>query len=445
MNIKNYKLKNFDFRLVLYVAILCVIGYLAIGSAVAGNSNDGLQNKQLLGMVIGLVLMGALSLIDYHIYMKFFWVIHLANLGMLLLVKVMGVSSHNAKRWLKIGPLPQIQPSEFSKIMLILVMAALLGIFAQKINKIWTIAIVLAVCGSAWALILDQPDLSTTMVCVFLFCASYFIAGISYKWILGVLAVIIPVGIWGVWALLNGVIPYTILKEYQQNRILSFIYPKQYATQWYQQEYSIIAIGSGGLTGKGLNTDSYASVKTGNFLSESQTDFIFTIVGEELGFIGACAVIILMVLIVFECFRIAARARDLQGRLIAAGVGTLIAFQATINIAVATGSMCNTGIPLPFVSAGLSSLVSMFMGIGLVLNVGMMPKETVRNYQQTIQQAAGSNAKGKGNGEPGGLVVTVNSVQDASSTAAAAAAARAAKSMRNAVPSAFTKNLNKKQ
>lgn len=375
---KNYKLKHFNFRLLIYVLALSCIGYLAIGSAVSGSSSDGLQSKQLLGIGIGIVLLFCLTFIDYHLYMKFFIIIHLINIGLLLLTRFKGISSHNAQRWLKLGPLPQIQPSEFSKIMLILVMAALLGIFQDKLNKLWTILITLAVCASIWLFIYKQPDLSTTMVCVFLFFAMYYIAGISYKWVLGVLGVMIPAGIWLIWALLNGVVPTTLLATYQQNRILSFIYPKQYATEWYQQEYSIIAIGSGGLMGKGLNTTSYESVKTGNFLSEAQTDFIFTIVGEELGFLGCCAVIILLLLIVFECFLTAARANDIQGRLIAGGVGSLIAFQGTINIAVATGAMCNTGIPLPFVSAGLSSLISMYVGIGLVMNVAMVSRERSR-------------------------------------------------------------------
>ena len=443
---KNYKLKNFNFRLVFYCLILCTIGYLAIGSAVSGNYNEGLENKQLMGIAIGFTAMMILTFVDYHLYMKFFWAIHLVNLGLLLLTKFAGVSSHNAKRWLKLGPLPQIQPSEFSKIMLILVMAALLGIFKEKINKVWTIAIVLTVCATAWALIVDEPDLSTTIVCCFIFCAIYYIAGISYKWILGVLGVTLPIGIWGIWALLNGVIPETILKEYQQGRILSFIFPKQYADEWYQQEYSIIAIASGGLSGKGLNTDSYASVKTGNFLSEAQTDFIFTIVGEELGFLGTCAVILLLILVVFECFQTAYRARDLEGKIIAGGVGSLIAFQGCINIAVATGCMCNTGIPLPFVSAGISSLLSMFIGIGLVMNVGMMPMENFRNYQQTISAAAGNNTKNENerNGEKDAIRITVNTVADAQNQSQASVAAAAARSMRNSVPSAFTKNLKKK-
>lgn len=149
------------------------------------------------------------------------------------------------------------------------------------------------------------------------------------------------------------------------------VYPDQYGEARYQQNNSIIAIGSGQLKGKGLFNTTIASVKNGNFLSEEQTDFIFAVIGEELGFIGCVVVIALFLLIIYECLMMAARARDLSGRLICVGMATLIAFQAFANIAVATGIFPNTGLPLPFISFGSSSLISIFMGIGLVLNVGL--------------------------------------------------------------------------
>ena len=139
----------------------------------------------------------------------------------------------------------------------------------------------------------------------------------------------------------------------------------------YQQDNSIIAIGSGGLNGKGLFNTTIASVKNGNFLSEEQTDFIFAVIGEELGFRGCVIVIVLFLLIIYECLLIAARAKDMSGRLLCAGMATLIAFQAFANIAVATGIFPNTGLPLPFISYGSSSLISIFIGMGLVLNVGL--------------------------------------------------------------------------
>ena len=136
-----------------------------------------------------------------------------------------------------------------------------------------------------------------------------------------------------------------------------------------------MAIGSGQLKGKGLNNNTTTSVKNGNFLLEADTDFIFAIIGEELGFVGCCIVIILLLLIVIQCILIGLRAQNLAGRIICGGVAALIAIQSFINIGVATGVLPNTGLSLPFVSAGLTSIVCFYMGIGFVLNVGLQPKK----------------------------------------------------------------------
>ena len=148
----------------------------------------------------------------------------------------------------------------------------------------------------------------------------------------------------------------------------------EYAEEAYQQQNSIIAIGSGQLYGKGLNTNAVNSVKNGNFISEPQTDFIFAVAGEELGFAGCMAIVTLELLIAILCVRIGLRAREKSGMLICMGVGSLILFQSSLNIGVTTGLMPNTGITLPFVSYGVTSLVTFCMQIGLVLNVGLQPR-----------------------------------------------------------------------
>ena len=143
-----------------------------------------------------------------------------------------------------------------------------------------------------------------------------------------------------------------------------------------QQMNSIMAIGSGQLHGKGIANTTLASVKNGNFLSEEDCDFIFAVIGEELGFVGSVLIIALLLILVAECIYVAVRARDLSGRLLCSGMAAFIAFQSFVNIGVATGLLPNTGLPLPFISAGLSSLLSIFIGMGLVLNVGLQ-----RNYE----------------------------------------------------------------
>ncbi len=194
---------------------------------------------------------------------------------------------------------------------------------------------------------------------------------------MGVLGVMVPLA--GAFLILIHQPDQTILNEvfkpHQMERINGYFFPDEYPDQVRQQKNSVMAIGSGMLTGKGLNTSTYESVKNGSFLSEQQCDFIFAVVGEELGFVGSCIVIMLIALIVFECIRMAKKSRDEEGRLISSAIGGLFAFQSFVNIGVATQIIPNTGLPLPFVSAGLSSLLSSFIMIGIVLNVGLQRKK----------------------------------------------------------------------
>ena len=163
-----------------------------------------------------------------------------------------------------------------------------------------------------------------------------------------------------------------IIKDYQKDRVMAFFYPddEEYEQDNTQQENSIIAIGSGQLKGKGLKNNE-VSANNGNFVSQIQTDFIFAVAGEELGFIGGAALIILEFLISIECILTSRKAKDLSGTLICCGVGSVIALQSFINICVATGLFPNTGTPLPFVSYGLTSIVSLYIGVGFILNVGL--------------------------------------------------------------------------
>ena len=230
--------------------------------------------------------------------------------------------------------------------------------------------------GIPLVLILKEPNLSTTIVTFLIIAAMIFMAGLDYRIVGIVLAVAIPLVILIVLLVLSG--HGGFLEGYQGNRILAWLRPEDYPSLAYQQQNSIMAIGSGQITGKGLFNDAFDSVKNGNFISEPQTDFIFAVAGEELGFAGGIVIVLLLAIITVECFLTARKAKDLSGKLICSGIGAWIGFQSFVNIGVVTGLLPNTGLPLPFVSYGLTSLVSLYIGLGLVLNVGMQAKNRNR-------------------------------------------------------------------
>lgn len=367
--LKKYRVRDYDFKLIILLIAVTVIGVLAIGSAKADN-----QNKQILGFVMGFFIMIVLSFFDYSFFLRFHWAIYALNIVFLLMVVFWGKEVNHATRWLEIGGI-RFQPSELTKIMLILFYAQYIMRHREKLNTLKNIAAMSVLLLPPLYLVYDQPDLSTTIVIAAIICIVWYIGGLSYKLIFGVLAIAVPVAVVLFVMILQP--DQQIINEFQQLRILAWLEPEKYSkTLAYQQTNAMMAIGSGQLWGKGLNNTTI-SVKNGNFVSESETDFIFTIIGEELGFVGGCAVIILLFLITIECLNVARKAKDLAGTCIASGMGALIGFQSFVNIAVATGLFPNTGLPLPFVSYGLTSLVSLYIGMGIVLNVRL---QCVRKY-----------------------------------------------------------------
>jgi cell division protein FtsW (lipid II flippase) len=366
--IKAYHVKNYNFVLVALVFALSVLGIFVVGSA-----KESLQNRQIFGVIIGLSVMAAVSLFDYIWILEFNWIIYLVAIGSLGSVLLIGQTVNGAKRWINLG-FTTFQPSELAKILLILFFSKYIMDHRENINEIPSLIRYAALSAVPLGLIIVEPNLSTTIVTALVICLLIYVGGLSYRIIAKILLVLIPAS---VIFLSIAVMPnQPFLKEYQQKRILAFLNPEEYASdEAYQQNNSVMAIGSGQLVGKGLNNNTTTSVKNGNFILEPQTDFIFAIIGEELGFIGGCIVIALLLLIVIQCILIGIRAQNLAGRIICCGVGGLIGVQSFINISVATGLMPNTGVPLPFVSYGLTSLVSLYMGIGFVLNVGLQPKK----------------------------------------------------------------------
>ena len=365
---KPYHLKDVKFGLVISVIAISIIGVMVIGSA-----KQAVQGRQIIGLVAGVILMIILSMIDYVWLLNFYWILYGINIIALVCVKLFGTNVNGAQRWIDIG-VTNFQPSELSKILVVVFFAKFLMNHEDDLNSASTILKAVGLIAPTLILIVLQPDLSTTLSIALVFCAMMYLAGLSYRFIGTLIAILVPVTIIFISIVVQPNQPF--LHDYQQKRILAWLEPQKYASdEAYQQNNAIMAIGSGQLTGKGLNNNTTTSVKNGNFISEPQTDFIFAIVGEELGFVGCCIVIGLLLLIVVQCILIGLRAQDLAGRIICCGVAAQIGFQSFINIGVATGILPNTGIPLPFVSYGLTSLISLYMGIGIVLNIGLQPKK----------------------------------------------------------------------
>ena len=365
---KPYHLKDYKFYLIISVVALTILGILVIGSA-----QKSVQNKQIIGLVLGLIVMVIVSLIDYVWVLNLYWMIYAINIVMLVITLIFGTEVNGAKRWINLY-FTNFQPSELTKILMVLFFAKFLMNHEEDLNSFRTIITAVLLFAPTALLIVMQPDLSTTISIVLVFCVMMYIAGLSYKFIGTMLAILIPTAVIFISIAVQPNQPF--LKDYQQERILAWLEPEKYASdQAFQQNNSMMAIGSGQLTGKGLNNNTTTSVKNGNYIPEPQTDFIFAIVGEELGFVGCCIVIGLLLLIVIQCILIGIKAQDMAGRIICCGIAAQIAVQSFVNISVATGIFPNTGIPLPFVSYGLTSLVSLFMGIGFVLNVGLQPKK----------------------------------------------------------------------
>ena len=370
MNVKK-QLSNLDFWLIGAICILSIFGIICIGSATHINLGADPDNfyKQMIWFAIGLALMIVASLVDYEALSQFYILFYLLNILLLVAVLFLGTNVKGATRWIAIGPI-NVQPSEFAKLIMIFFLAKLLTKKQEQINQIPTLLLVCITVVIPVVLIQKQPSLSASLVLLAILCITLFVAGIDFKIIKLVLCIVVPAIAFVLWdvSLEKPLIMDKILKPHQFTRILTFVDPSRDMDSYYQTEKAINAIGSGQLNGKGLYQGTLNQL---SYLPEPHNDFIFSVIGEEFGFIGCVIVLLLLLFIIFRCILIAVSIRDFFSQLIVVGVAGMIAFQTFINVGVATGIMPNTGMSLPFVSYGGSSMWTNMTAIGLVLNIGM--------------------------------------------------------------------------
>ncbi len=352
--------RDFDFTLLGVTLLLILIGILFIRSATLGAVDTDLINRvpsQIQFTIVGIGVVFAVAAIDYRLLGSLHGFIYGFVLFILGLVAGLGaVGAAGAQSWLNVGL--QVQPSELGKMLLVITLGQHLAERYENMGNLRTVLVSLGHVAVPTAMIFIQPDLGTTTVIMFVWFVMIWAAGLRLKHLLLFMAV----GL--------GMLPvlWVNMETYQKQRIISFIDPGADKDAQYNIDQALITIGSGGLTGKGYGNGSQVQ---GRFLRVRHTDFIFSVIAEETGFVGASTVIALMGIVIWRCLRAAALAADPLGSLICYGVGGMIFFQTMVSIGMNLSILPVTGLTLPFVSSGGSSLVTMLIGVGLVESVVM--------------------------------------------------------------------------
>lgn len=362
-------MQNLDYWLIGAVTVLTLFGLVAIASATHVNLGESAASvvKQGAFFLIGFALMVIAANADYEYFSQFHVPIYILNLLLLIAVLLIGKDANGAVRWIAIGPLT-IQPSEFAKVMMLFCLAKVITLRHNQLNRLPFLLFLCVYMVVPILLIQKQPALSASMVLIAILCIELFVAGLSTTIIRNVFVVTVPLIAFVFWdvARETPLIMDKIFETHQFNRILSFVDPTRDASLYYQTEKSISAIGSGQLTGQGLFSGTLNQL---SYLPEPHNDFIFSVIGEEFGFVGCLFVLGVLLFIVFRCIVIAISARNLFNQLVVAGIAGMLAFQSFVNAGVALGILPNTGMSLPFVSYGGSSMWTNMVAIGLVLNI----------------------------------------------------------------------------
>lgn len=354
-------LRNLDWWLLGAVLALMVCGLILIESATFSfSASGGLRSwhvdRQATFMLIALSL-GAFSLkFDYRVLKSYTKYMYIGNILLLISVMAFGVTMLGAQRWIQIGPI-SFQPSEFAKVFLIICLAAFMEKRIEWLETFKDYLPVFAYIFLPFILVMKQPDLGTSLTFIAILLGMIFVSGFKYNWFakLGVLFVALLPAFW------------MILKDYQKNRIRVFLDPElDPFGSGYHVIQSKIAIGSGGFLGKGWMEGTQSQL---NFLPENHTDFIFAVVGEEFGFIGCVLIIALYMIIIWRAIIIALNADDDFGTLLAVGAASMFMFHIIVNIGMTAGIMPVTGVPLPFLSYGVSSLTTNVALVALLENI----------------------------------------------------------------------------
>ncbi len=364
-------LRHLDWLLILVVLALCVLGTLLVWSATQptqlqlGASPKAYLYKSVLWFGIGLVLMVAVAAMDIKQIRTWTPVVYgLTLLGLLAVLTPLGSASaavNGARSWINLPGGFQVEPSEFAKLGLVLICALFLSRLgdAGKRPLLRDIGLAVLCAVPLAALVVKEPALGVALVLLAILIGMIVMSGIRFRWLLG-LAIVAGGGGWAALKL-------HVLKSYQLSRITSFTHPgSNLGGSNYQAQQAKIAIGSGGLTGHGLF---HGSLVAGSYIPSQSTDFIFTVAGEELGFAGCIAIVVLLGVVIWRALRIATRADDQFGMLCAAGIAIWFAFQTFVNVGMTIGLMPITGLPLPFISYGGSAAFADMIAIGILQSV----------------------------------------------------------------------------
>jgi rod shape determining protein RodA len=356
--------RAYDLQLTVYAALLAAVGLVMAytNSVEAGTTAlgpDSIFQRALMWTGIAMVVFIVMTAFDYRWLRTLTWPIYFVNIGLLVLTFAIGTGVGGSSRWINFGPI-SFQFSELAKILMITVLATYLGNREGKLDSLGSILGACLLMLPAFALVMIQPDLGTSLVLVAILAGMMFMSGASLRWLLaGALGVVLAIPVaWNY-----------VLRDYQKERLLSFLNPTTdtQGSGW-QVFQSQMTVGSGGLLGTGLTNGAQSR---GGFLPVQESDFVFAVLAQELGFVGAAVVFLLFVALLWRILSSAWRSKDPFGTLFGAGLASAILFQVFVNVGMVIGIMPVTGIPLPFITHGGASLISLAIGLGIIQSINL--------------------------------------------------------------------------